>query len=117
MCTVANKQGGIREESGTVLTEQATGRSTACFSALEIDVLGEQELQSRCISHLFVFKNIRNYPRVRKKKRPVTPGVPARLDRHYICCFIYVLLDSAKPLGTFQRSSPQSPALRKASSG
>ena len=83
MCTVANKQGGIREESGTALTEQATGRSTACFSASEIDVLGEQELQSRCISHLFVFKNIRNYPRVRKKKRLVTPGVPARLDRHY----------------------------------
>jgi hypothetical protein len=82
MCTVANKQGGIREESGTALTERATGRLTACFSASEIDVPGEQELQSRCMLHLFVFKNTRNYARVRKKKRPVTPGVPARLDRH-----------------------------------
>jgi len=62
-----NKQGGSSGESGTASTERAIGRSAAYFSAPVIDVLGEQELQSRCISHLFVFKNTRNYPRVRKR--------------------------------------------------
>jgi hypothetical protein len=78
--TVANEQGGIRGESGTALTEQVAARLTTRFSASEANVLGEQELQNRRALHLSVFENTRDNPRVRKRKRPVTPCVPTRLD-------------------------------------
>jgi hypothetical protein len=79
---VLNKQGSVRQELETALTERATAQLTAHFLALEINVLREQELQNRCVLHLFVSKNTKGNPRVRKRKRPVTPGVPARVDRH-----------------------------------
>jgi hypothetical protein len=82
MCTVANEQGSVREESRTALTERATAQSTTRFSAPETDVLEERELQNRCALHLSVFKNTRGNARVRKRMRPVTPCVPARVDRH-----------------------------------
>ena len=33
---------------------------------------------------LFIYKHVADSPRVRKRKRPVTPCVPVRVDRHYI---------------------------------
>jgi hypothetical protein len=82
MCTVANEQGSVRGESVTALTERATAQLAPRFSALETNVLGERELQNRCVLHLFVPENTKENPRVRKRKCPVTPCVPARLDRH-----------------------------------
>ena len=49
ICTVANEQGSVRGELGTTLTELATVQFTTRFSALETNVLGEQELQNRCV--------------------------------------------------------------------
>ncbi|KAF1836478.1 hypothetical protein BDW02DRAFT_567069 [Decorospora gaudefroyi] len=78
--TIANKQGDISGQSGTALTERATAQFTTRFSASETTVLGERELQNRCALHLSVFKSAGGTPRVWKRKRPVTPCVPARLD-------------------------------------
>jgi hypothetical protein len=77
-----NKQGGSSGESGTALTERATAQFATRFSASETNVLGEQELPNRCALHLSVLKNTRDNPRVQKRKRPVTPCVPAHVDRH-----------------------------------
>jgi hypothetical protein len=66
--------------------ERATARSTARFQASETNVLRERELQNRYALHLFVFKTTGGPPRVRYRKRPVTPCVPARVDRHYCNC-------------------------------
>jgi hypothetical protein len=78
--TVANEQGDIGGESGTALIERAAARLTTRFSASEANVLGEQQLQNRCALHFAVFESTRDNPRVRKRKRPVTPCVPTRLD-------------------------------------
>jgi hypothetical protein len=78
ICTVANQQGSVIRESATALAERATAQLTTRFSASETDVLGEGELKNRCALHLFVFENTRGNPRVRKRKRPVTPCVPGR---------------------------------------
>jgi hypothetical protein len=80
ICIVADKQGVLAESWGTTLIERATTRSTMRFSASETDVLEERELQNRRELHLSVFENTRNNPRVQKRKRPVTPCVPACLD-------------------------------------
>jgi hypothetical protein len=69
--TVADKQGGVRGESGTALTEQAATRLTLRFAASDADVLGERELQDRCTLHLSVFENTRDNPRVQKKSVPL----------------------------------------------
>jgi hypothetical protein len=87
--TVANKQGHVGGELGTALTERATARSTMRFSVSETDVLRERELLNRCALYLSVFKSAGGNPRVRKRKRPVTPCVPARMDRHYLLNVFY----------------------------
>jgi hypothetical protein len=73
-------RGVLYRSQPTALTEPATAYPTTRFLASETNVLGERELQNRCTWHSSVFKNARDNPRVRKRKRPVTPGVPARLD-------------------------------------
>lgn len=67
-----------------VVTEQATALSTTRFSAPEADLLGEQVLRNRYALCISIYKRARNNPSSRKKKRPVTLGVPARLDGRYI---------------------------------
>jgi hypothetical protein len=79
-CTVANEQGALEKSWSTALTERPTAWLTMRYPVSEANVLGEGELQNRCALHLFLFENTRNNPRVRKRKRPVTPCVPARLD-------------------------------------
>lgn len=63
------------------------------FAASETDRTRELELWNRCTLHVFVFENISFNPRVRKRKRPVTPCVPARLDRrcHYFFSLVGIL--------------------------
>jgi hypothetical protein len=55
--------------------------NNALFGA-ETIATGEQKRQDQCALYLLVFKNTRDNPRVRKRKCPFTPCVPARLDRH-----------------------------------
>jgi hypothetical protein len=55
--------------------------NNALFGA-ETIASGEQKRQDQCALYLLVFKNTRDNLRVRKRKCPVTPCVPARLDRH-----------------------------------
>jgi hypothetical protein len=43
-------------------------------------MLEEQDLQNRFASRTPVYEYIEDSPNARKKKRPVTPGVPARED-------------------------------------
>jgi hypothetical protein len=65
------------------LTERAKARSTRRFSVSEADVLGERELQNRYALIMYLFKRAGNNLSVRKIKCPVTPCVPACLDRRY----------------------------------
>jgi hypothetical protein len=46
-------------------------------------VLGERDVQNRCISLLSIFGDVAGNPSVRKKRCPVTPCVPARRDGRY----------------------------------
>jgi hypothetical protein len=62
------------------LTERATARSTTRFLASEADVLEERELQSICALRMSVCECAEHDPNLQKKKCPVTPCVPARLD-------------------------------------
>ncbi|KAF1828729.1 hypothetical protein BDW02DRAFT_574620 [Decorospora gaudefroyi] len=50
------------------------------FSVLEPNVLKESELHNRCTLNLLIYRRRENIPSARKKKCPVTPCVPARLD-------------------------------------
>lgn len=75
----------MEESRSTVLTEQATeqvtAQSTKRFSALEVYMLRERELQHRYVSRLYVYECVRNSLRAREKKCLVTPCVSARSDQ------------------------------------
>jgi hypothetical protein len=47
---------------------------------VEADVLEERELHNGCALDLSIYRRGENLPSARKKKCPVTPCVPARLD-------------------------------------
>jgi hypothetical protein len=64
----------------TAMMKRATAWSTTHFSALEADVLKERELQNRRALRLFVYKRVEHVPSFQKRRCPVTPCVPARLD-------------------------------------
>jgi hypothetical protein len=83
MYTVVNGQGGIRGESmdGTDRTSESTVNNA--LSVSEADVLEERELQNGYALLMSVFKRAGDNPSVRKTRCPVTPCVPARLDRRY----------------------------------
>ncbi|KAF1833773.1 hypothetical protein BDW02DRAFT_569637 [Decorospora gaudefroyi] len=50
------------------------------FSVSEANVLKERELHNRCTLNLLIYRRGKGIPSARKKKCPVTPCVPARLD-------------------------------------
>jgi hypothetical protein len=85
-------RGVLEQSEETASIKRATAQLTTRFSASETNVLRERELQNRCALHLSVLENTRDNPRARKRKRPVTPCVPARLDRRY---FSTVLVSSS----------------------
>jgi hypothetical protein len=70
----------MEESQSTALTESATARSTTQFLPAEGDMLGEGEMQNRCAAWLSIFEDVAGNPGIRKKRRPVTPCVPARRD-------------------------------------
>jgi hypothetical protein len=47
-------------------------------------VLGEREVQNRCVLRLSIFGDVAGNPSVRRKRCPVTPCVPARRDGRYM---------------------------------
>jgi hypothetical protein len=60
---------------------------TRCFES-EFDVPEEQELQRRCVLRFFIYKQVADSPRVRKRMRPVTPGVPVHRDVRCRCTYV-----------------------------
>jgi hypothetical protein len=92
MRVVANGQEVLEGSRSTALTGQATAQATTYFSASEIHMLREQELQYDYASLLSVYEYVRNNPSAREQKCLVTQCVPARRDGHHFASWVLILI-------------------------
>lgn len=78
--TIADEQGVLEQSQERALTERATACSMTRCCDLEFDVPEEQELQSRCVLCLCIYKHVADSARARKRMRPISSFVPVRKD-------------------------------------